>query len=365
MTLDFADLRTELPKTGLTLMIGAIGAALAVWLGSPLPYLLGSMIVVGAWAVWRSAGVPDNSARPVLQTLRKACISLIGVMIGATFSPALLEQLPQLWMSVLAVVPFVCATHALSFLIYRRLAGLDRVTAFFAAMPGGLIEAVTLGEAAGADPRLLSTQHFARVVLVIVAIPTAYYLATGVVVGSAAGQSFDSTPAGLLDMAELAVLCVIGIWLGRTLRLPASYMIGPMLLSAIVHGTGVLDVASPGWLLAAAQLVIGAGLGVLFAGSSLRSLARAFGFGCISVAAMLSVAVAFAAMLAPWSSLPFIALVISLAPGGVTEMGLVALSLGISPVAITVHHLFRIVLAVGIAGWAMPRLRAKEPASAP
>ncbi|WP_157729017.1 AbrB family transcriptional regulator [Pseudosulfitobacter pseudonitzschiae] len=360
-----ADLHAELRPTSLILLIGAIGAAIALWLGVPLPFLLGALILVGAWSVWRSAGVPDTSPRPMLQTLRKACVSLIGVMIGATFSPALLEQLPQLWLSVMAVIPFVVITHALSFLIYRRLARLDRATAFFAAMPGGLIEAVTLGEAAGADPRLLSTQHFARVVLVIVAIPTAYYLLTGIVVGSAAGQSFDATPAGLLDLVELAILCVIGIWLGRKLRLPASYMIGPMLLSAIAHGSGVLDVASPWWLLAAAQLVIGAGLGALFAGSSLRSLGRAFGFGCISVAAMLAVAVAFASALAPWSSLPFIALVISLAPGGVTEMGLVALSLGISPVAVTVHHLFRIVLTVSIAGWALPRLRQHDRADAP
>ncbi len=357
MPLTLADLRLEARPTGLIFLIGAVGAALAVWLGTPLPFLLGAMITVGAWSIWRSAGVPETAPRPVLQLLRKASVALIGVMIGATFSPALLEQLPQLWLSVLAVIPFVLVTHGLSFVIYRRLAKLDRVTAFFAAMPGGLIEAVTLGEAAGADPRLLSTQHFARVVLVIIAIPAVYYLMTGIVVGSAAGQSFDATDAGLLDLAELAVLCVIGVLIGRKLRLPASYMIGPMLLSAIAHGTGLLDVASPVWLLAAAQLVIGAGLGVLFAGSSLRNLARAFGFGCISVAVMLSVAVGFAALLAPWSSLPVIALIISLAPGGVTEMGLVALSLGISPVAVTVHHLFRITLTVTIAGWALPRLR--------
>ena len=354
MPFSLAHSGAELRSTGFILLIGAVGAFAAKWLGAPLPFLLGALILVGAWSIWRSAGHPETAERPLLQTLRKASVSLIGVMIGATFSPALLEQLPQLWLSLLAVVPFVICTHAASFLIYRRLAGFDGVTAFFAAMPGGLIEAVTLGEAAGADPRVLSTQHFARVVLVIIAIPTAYYLATGIVVGSAAGQSFDATPAGLLG------LCAVGIWLGRVLHLPASYMIGPMLLSAIAHGSGVLDVASPRWLLSAAQLVIGAGLGVLFAGSSVRSLTRAFGFGCISVAVMLSVAVAFAAILAPWSSLPLIALIISLAPGGVTEMGLVALSLGISPVAVTVHHLFRIVLTVSIAGWSLPRLRRPE-----
>jgi uncharacterized membrane protein AbrB (regulator of aidB expression) len=39
-------------------------------------------------------------------------------------------------------------------------------------------------------------------------------------------------------------------------------------------------------------------------------------------------------------------LLISLSPGGVTEMSLIALSLQTSPALITVHHMFRITATV-------------------
>ncbi|MEY8837729.1 AbrB family transcriptional regulator, partial [Cribrihabitans sp. XS_ASV171] len=55
------------------------------------------------------------------------------------------------------------------------------------------------------------------------------------------------------------------------------------------------------------------------------------------------------------SVMPFSALLISFAPGGVTEMSLIALSLGVSPLLVTVHHLFRIIMSVTLAGMAAPR----------
>ena len=41
---------------------------------------------------------------------------------------------------------------------------------------------------------------------------------------------------------------------------------------------------------------------------------------------------------------------LSFAPGGVSEMGLIALSLGISPVMVAAHHMLRIFFTVFIAG---------------
>jgi len=43
---------------------------------------------------------------------------------------------------------------------------------------------------------------------------------------------------------------------------------------------------------------------------------------------------------------PFDMLLISFAPGGVTEMALIALSLNANPALVTAHHIYRIVLTV-------------------
>ena len=49
------------------------------------------------------------------------------------------------------------------------------------------------------------------------------------------------------------------------------------------------------------------------------------------------------------TNINFSALFLSFAPGGVSEMGLIALSLGISPMMVAAHHVFRIFVTVLIA----------------
>ena len=218
-------------------------------------------------------------------------------------------------------------------------------------MPGGLIEAITLGERAGGDVRLLTVHHFARITLVVVSVPIIIYLWSGEVVGSAAGQSFAEASYGATDIALIAVLALVGIGLGRIMRVPASHLMGPLILSAVLNATGIVSLASPGWLVNLAQLVVGVGLGAQFSGLDRRMLVGGFGLGLVSVVLMLAIGALFALVLVQLLPLDHQALFISFAPGGVTEMGLIALSLDISPIIVASHHLFRIVASILMVGW--------------
>ncbi|MDJ0629297.1 MAG: AbrB family transcriptional regulator [Rhodobacter sp.] len=332
------------------LLAGALaGGAAASALGFPMPFLIGSLIVSAAYAMWVSSTKSRAVAFP--RPLRYAFIAVIGAMIGATFTPDLLQALPSLWPSLIGLSLFVMLAHALVYLLFRRIGRYDRPTALFAAMPGGLVEAITLGEQAGGDVRILTVQHFARIIIVVVTVPALFLLWNGIAVGSAAGQSFASAPAGAADIALIVALAAIGAPLGLALRIPAGQLMGALLLSAAVHVLGLASAVSPQWLLNLAQLVIGAGLGAQFSSVSAGLLGRTFGLGLLSVALMLSLGFAFAAALALWLPVPFDALFISYAPGGVTEMGLIALSLQVSPVIVAAHHLYRISFTVLMVGW--------------
>ena len=327
---------------------GAVGGVVASFLGLPLPYLIGGMMAVAAAAIHLSKrGYDVSFPRPV----RNACVAVIGTMIGGTFSHQMVALLPGLWVSLLAMVVFVIIAHGVSYGIYRHLGNFDRNTAFFAAMPGGLVEAVTLGTEAGADARALSVQHFARIVIVVTLVPFGFFLWQGEIVGSSAGQSFSQRSPGLADLLIILALMAVGLLLGKKLRLPAGHLMGPMVLSALFHGFGLWDTASPVWLLNLAQLVVGTGLGAMFGGTTLAMLLHAFGFGLIAVSAMLGLTVIFAVSLATLMPLPVDTLIVSFAPGGVSEMGLIALSLGASPVFVAIHHLFRISLTAIACGF--------------
>jgi len=83
---------------------------------------------------------------------------------------------------------------------------------------------------------------------------------------------------------------------------------------------------------------------------ALLALAVLWGLALLAVGAMLAIGVALAAALHAATGEAVDVLVISLAPGGVTEMALVALSLQANPALVTLHHIYRIVLTVLVIG---------------
>ena len=318
-----------------------------------MPFLLGSLLTTALFIVL----VADRRGLVVWfpKPVRKGFVAAIGTMIGASFSGDFLSFLPTYWVSLLAMIPFVLMAHGIGYVLQRRIGGYDRATAFYGALPGGLIEAVAIGEQAGGDVKVLSIQHFARIVLVVMIVPLLFYVWSGQTVGSAAGQAMAAGGTGVADVALVAIIALAGMQIGFWLRLPAGHMIGPMLLSAGLHATGLVSINAPVWLLGLSQLVIGVGLGTNFHGTTGRIVLRAFGLSLLTVSVILVLSLLFAAGLSRLVPMAPAALFLSFAPGGVTEMGLIALSLNLSPMIVSLHHLFRISLAVVVAGIAARR----------
>ena len=332
----------------LTLALGAAGGMAALALHLPLALLLGSLLVTATVAAlgWRPFG------RPVLlpPKLRSAFVPVIGVAIGGAFTPEVAGQALRWWPSLLGLLLFLPVLHAIGYAIYRR-GGLPRTESFFGAAPGGLIETVQMGEEAGGDVRLMTVLQFLRLILTILFVPLIFMALTGSAVGSASGASLPAAaiPLTLQEVALLIGAGVVGVGVGRVLRLPAYIMTGPILMSAITHATGLVHGVPPAWLVGLTQVVVGCGLGARFAGTDRAMLWRAGRLSVVNALVALAVTHAFAVALAPVVGEPVAAVFLAYAPGGLAEMSLVALSLQFSVVYVTVHHVLRIVLSVMIA----------------
>ena len=326
----------------LALLLGAAGGAAFAWLRLPLPWMLGAMTTTMAASVaGLRIGVPNSWRTPML--------GVMGVLLGSGFTAEVAAGMVR-WVPSAATLPvYIVLGLALGLLFLRRFARLDPTTAFFGAAPGGLSEMVVMGERAGGDMRSIALIHATRIFVVVFLIPFALRALAPDGAGSAVPPP---TPwPSPLDAVLLLACLLVGMPLGNLLRLPAPFLLGPLLLSAAAHVAGIVTPPPPRVVVAIAQILIGASLGARFSGLDPRTIARTMLLGGGIAVILLVWTFLVAEVLHLGTGLPYLALVLAFAPGGIAEMGLVALALGGDPLFVATHHVLRIGIVVLAAPW--------------
>lgn len=342
MATNDTSLKALWPKITLALVLGTAGGWLATLATLPLPWMIGAML---ATTVASLAGLPVAMS----SRLREVFVIVLGVMLGSAFTPQIVNQLGEWTVSLAILAVYTAVSGGLGTLFFHRVAGYDRVTSYFSAMPGGLSVMILVGEAMGGDGRLISLTHAGRLLLVVMALPFAFQLLMGYDPANRPPPGPDLLSIGDADLVIL-VACGLAGWLGATaLRVPAPAVVGPMLVSAGIHMGGLVEAAPPAQLVAAAQVVVGSAIGCRFAGAPLTLVVKA-----VLWAAGGTVVLVGSAILAAWlghliTGLPTPELTLAYSPGGLAEMSLIALALGLEAALVATHHIARIFLIVVMA----------------
>ncbi len=344
----WADLRSGLSEMhpsrfpyrrfALALALGLCGGLVFKALNLPLPFMLGAMTVCTVAAILRAPIAAPAVIRPPMS-------AVIGVMLGSGFAPGVLGQVVQWWPAVLGLVVFMIVAGATVFVYFRRIGGYDEPTAFFAAMPGGLIEMIAIGEERGGDARIIALVHSARILLIVLTIPFAIQWLQGVSLNRAAGSVsiFDVPMAQELWLVGCGLS---GALLGHRLRLPAGTLVGPMLVSAAVHLLGFTDFKPAFEIVNAAQLVLGVVIGCRFAGMAARTVLGILALSVGSTVILIVWTVACAAAVSMVSSFKLTTLILAYCPGGLAETSLIALAIHAEVAFVASMHIVRILLVM-------------------
>ncbi len=330
-----------------TIGLGATGGALFYELNLPLPWMLGAIIItlVGTLAKWNLSG--PEKARPYV-------VAIIGVMLGSGFKPDTFDHLDQWAVSLTGLVLCVAiSAFAVQAYLYR-FGGQSRVTAMFCAMPGAVVEMVEIGRATGGDEKAIILAHVWRIILVIAAIAFWFRLVLGYEVDGM--MPLSQNPTGPMDLLILGICAVLGSALGLGFRLPAPTFIGPMVLSAAAHMTGLTESSPPLLVVIMAQIILGAIVGCRFKGSKPSDAFHAFRLALVSTAIMMAVAVSLAWAVHALTGHSTAQLLLAYAPGGLNEMSLVSLAIQADVAFVATHHLFRIVALLTLAGTVLARI---------
>ena len=326
------------------LALGAGGGVLFNLLDMPLSWMLGAMCLTTAASL---AGVKVQ----VPGGVRTAMIAVLGVMLGSVFSPEVFDNLARWAHGLIALIAYVAIVAAFGVLYFMKVAGLDRVTAYFSAMPGGLSEMVLVGDALGGDGRTISLIHTVRILILVLVIPVYFRFVQGLDVPATA----QTGGIAGLDMGDAAILIACGLagfWLARRLKVPAAGLVGPMVLSAAIHLAGLTQSHPPAEIIAIAQIGVGAAIGCRFAGVSIRRVAHILRLGAGSAVLMLALTAALAWGVESLGGTSFFVMVLALAPGGLAEMSLIALALGADTVFVSTMHIVRIAIIITLAPFA-------------
>jgi len=274
-------------------------------------------------------------------------VAVIGVLLGSGFTPDMIAQAGD-WAVSLGILAVYCVAVALVVVPFYRFAGrMDWVTAYFAGMPGGLTEMIEIGEANGARPVPVILAHSLRIVVTIAAIAFWFRYVQGHAVGAA--PLGPAAHLGPLDATLLLASAVLGSGLGLRLGWPAPTFLGPLFLSALLHLSGLTASAPPGLVVILAQICLGTVLGCRFSGISARVLAPALGLCVGATGLTLGLALLAASAMRGLVGTDLETGLLALSPGGMTEMGLIALAIKADVALVTLHHVMRILFVIVLA----------------
>ncbi|AJE48430.1 AbrB family transcriptional regulator [Celeribacter indicus] len=341
-------------RGALTMAIGAAGGLTFNLLSLPLPWVLGSLTATAltAQATEFRSGLPSN--------WRSYAMVAIGTMLGTGFTQEVVAQSGRWGASLLAMSLLSLAFALFAYGVFRRWGNMDRTTAMFAAMPGGLSVVTMLAEEHKTEVNRVVLCHSARLIVLLVTAPIVIQQISGIDLAAANRTAFHGAEA--LDPLRhgLLALAAVGSWfVASRVRLPSGMLLVPLLVSALLHATGLVTVHVPPLLSILAQVVIGSGVGARFANYTLRQIVRDGWLAALVGIVLALGSLAGASVVAPLTGVGTAPLFLSYLPGGAPELGVVALALMIDPAMVAAHHVLRVFLIVA----ALPALAGRLAAA--
>ncbi|MEP4247090.1 AbrB family transcriptional regulator [Tateyamaria sp.] len=324
-------------RIALTFGIAAFGVALFHLTGWPLPWLLGP---ITACLIAALAGVKMKGIKPLNEGMR----TILGVAVGATFTPVLLGSMAGMWPTLLLIPLMVLSIGLIGVPYFMRIWGYDFATSYYSTMPGGLQDMLVFGEEAGGNPRTLSLIHATRVMVIVVALP---FILQGF--WDADLSKPPGAPARDVPFTQLLLMvgCAIVGWQGaKRIGMFGASILGPLIMAALFAVVGLLQHRAPAEAIWAAQFFIGMTVGVKYSGITMTEVRRDIAAGLGFCVILIVLTLIFVEAVYGFGLAPGMDALLAFAPGGQAELTVLALIVGADVAFVIAHHVLRIFVVI-------------------
>jgi membrane AbrB-like protein len=246
-----------------------------------------------------------------------------------------------------------------SYLYLRRVAGWDRASAYFGSVPGALTMTLAVAETSPADMRQVSLCQTIRLFMLVAVLPL---MVAAVEPGAdrVIGAPVIDDPAPLVLLLAVGSL---GAMAGVLLKIPSGLLLGAFVAAGLLHGSGIVAGQMPPYVQVPAFVVLGAMLGLRFAGTGWRVLFSMLAAGLGAFAVATATATIGAIAVARALGIPEGQVLVAFAPGGLEAMVILAFVLAVDPAFVAAHHLARFLAMIFVIPVVGPLVYGRQPMS--
>ena len=330
----------------ITIAVAVIGGLAAIRLHVPAGALIGSMVAVAVMNV-----VFDSAFIPVSWKFFTQVST--GAYIGAKISRADVRGMKTILKpAVILAAVMIAVTAGMGILIWR-VTGLSPATALFGIAPAGITDMTLASMEFDAEPSVVALLHTVRIFFTICIMPVMIKLIEKVSgvhpeppakapakAADAGGQSRKKKNAP--EVAATLLVALICGWLGKKAGIPAGAIICSMIGAAAFNL--ISDHAyMPLRLRQFIQFFAGALIGCTVGREQVRTILRIWPAVLLSVAGFVLLDLTAAWVISKRTGMDVITALFASAPGGVTDMALIAEDMGADSAKIAAMHTLRLI----------------------
>lgn len=323
------------------LLTAFIGGSLFSLIRLPIPWLLGPMAALLIASRFKNVKL----IWPV--SMRNTGLIIVGYSIGISFTKSSLFDMISHLPSMLILTTLIVLVCACTAFVMSKYSGIDYPTSLTSSIPGGLSQIVVFAEEMkGIDITTVTFFHVTRVIMVVFLVPLLIFSPI-----FAANRTNDSSKimdnvipewSDLFPLIFLfALICFLAVRIGKIFKLPAPYFLGPVIVSAAIGLLGLQGPPLPPSLLDISQFMVGGYIGLLLKPEQLDNKRKTLLFALMNGLILICATMFFSFLLTQYYDLSTITGFLSLAPGGMDQMGIIAQEVNADVSTVTSYQLFR------------------------
>ena len=325
-----------------SLFIALCGVMVLKFFNAPMPWLLGSIlaIIIAGRFSFLTLSSPKYFSAPSR--------AILGITIGSAFKPEILQYIVDFLSSLALIFPFVLIVTVCGMWYYTKVLKFDTYTAYFSAMPGGLLEMTSLAEAFKLDLYKVIITQSSRLLFMMLLFPFLIESIGHISLDGRSGITQPLAQTNVWDMLWIFVLAMLGWKIAARFKISGGTLIIPMLIGVLMYGAGLIHSRPPTEVLNLIQLILGTTVGFAFVGVTCKEMFRVFSQTLGYFVILTIVCILFVSLVSWMTEFPLLSILLAFAPGGQAEMNLIAIVVGANLPYVALHHILRLFLVIGI-----------------